>query len=389
MSDMSDNISLVDGLPGLRGRTVANYRDIANVIEVEGDKPGTSPLAGALLKVPGAFHLDTVEAIIEQVRIQHDPDTNSAIAANETTYSAAAAELFNAMQDKLDESDDPEAPAGAEEWETIITLLEEDEVESAAQVYRENQEVLTDPGYTDIQRVVLLKQVLESSSKHDITPEILALAQYNPDRVLIEERFPSAFGALREIAERRTALEERKARRKETQQRVKDYSLAERGFGAGSQLHHVEAMMAAGEGAEAIAAVAVSHPGTPEDLLLEALEDASVETPARWLAGLENSGPKPGQVAKLAERLDVDTLRAIGARMNELASEGHDLSVPWLTDVVQHVYVPSVDVAPQLAVLVFHELNKECQDDPAMWAALVAATTDEENPFRLQDLEEI
>lgn len=379
-----------DDILGLYSPEIATYEDLALMLEtstLEENADG-SVLAASLLQLPDVFTQSTASAILDSVEFNiHSSERELGDNGEFLPASEILAKRFRRL-DEISKEEKTLDPVDTSILEQVVDFAEED-VEAARDFFQ----ATNDMRHTDqrelspMEKIRLLRDELEADSAEVTTGQLMLVEDRNTAAVA-ERYFPAAEKLLSALSEQEmTPAEERREERRQRAERER-YSAA--GNRQTAESSDFEIMLLLDEDPELVASVALNSVAITREQLLDSLAKASDLMIANWILGLERQQPQRGEIEKLMTNFNDDRIREIAAscqqELKKYDENDVDLpSIPWVVDVIQHVYVPRMYLDAPTAELVRHELAKICGDDPALWlAVLLSDTTD--TPTRIQDI---
>lgn len=384
--------STLDDLMGLYAPEIATYKDLSLLIETSTieENPNGSVLAASLLQLPEVFTQNTAAVILDSVGFSV-PLEEREFLAGEGEYESLADALAKRF-DRLDSIDKEEQnlePVDVGVLEEIISFAQDD-VDAARELFQATDDLRHEEQrkLSPVEKVRLLLAELKHDSTEVTAGQFMLVEDYETSAVAARS-FPAAETLLSALQVKdMTPAEKRKADRL-------DRAVREREAGSGNRIMaestDLEIAILLEEDPETLASIALNTRTVEREQLLEVLENASDLMIANWMFGLEVQQPQPGEIEKLVTRFSED-------RINELAQECQTLlakreegegggtnPVPWIVDIIRHVYIPRIPLDAATAALVWHQLSDLCGDDPSMWLAVLLSDTSE-TPTRLQDI---
>lgn len=379
-----------DDILGLYSPEIATYEDLALMLETSNleENADGSVLAASLLQLPDVFTQSAASAILDSVEFNiHSSERE----LGDNGEFLPAAEILAKRFHRLSEISKEEKaldPVDTSILEQVLDFAAED-VEAARDLFQATDDLrhAEQRELRPMEKIRLLRDELEADSA-EVTPGQFMLVADRDTAAVAERCFPAAEKLLSALSEQElTPAEER---RQERRQRAERERYAAAGNRQTAESSDFEIMLLLDEDPELVASVALNSVGITREQLLDSLAKASDLMIANWVLGLERQQPQRGEIEKLMSNFTDDRIREIAAacqqELKKYDENGVDLpSIPWVVDVIQHVYVPRMYLDAPTAELVRHELAKICGDDPALWlAVLLSDTTD--TPTRIQDI---
>lgn len=368
---------------GIYTPTIATYSDL-ELMAKGGTFPGAgngSKLAASLLQLPNVFTTATASVLIDSSEFVSDEfEYELGVSGELDDRQTVAAERFaDLAAAEAKEKDFDELDLGL--LAVVVDLAQED-TEAAQEFYR-SQAIESIRPLGRLEKVRLLLDELNANSP-EVTPEQLLLVADYGTAETASRVFPEAeklFQALQE--ETLTPAQQRRVENRLRNVRERNYAAGGRALAEGTDL---DIMILLDEDPEATASVALNSSNVKQGTLLDILEKAADMQIAHWLMGLERQVPRKGDIEALTGRFDT-------ARVNEIArvcreqieTTEMDLSVPWILDIMRHVYIPSASLDAPTAAVVWHGLSQTCGNDPSLWLA-VALADNSDTPLRLSDV---
>ena len=369
----------LDDIYKLHSSRPADFNLLANMptldtVETTADG---STLAVALLGLPNAFSESTATLILDAVPLAYCDQT---IDLEHTFETLAERE---ASEQNLEELD-------ADGLELVLDMWLDDQ-DAAAIVFQDFQEYLREQrDLGEMEALKLLRSELESKSA-DVTVGQLLLLMNETTGATARYVFPEARDMFDILVSYEPELTPAEKRRKDRRDRLERNRIAGAGNRRRSDISDLENMIMLEEDPIAIAAMALNTSNVKDDQLLDILEHAETAQIRDWLFGRELNFPKPGQIADLMQRLTADRVEELiessHSMLEELAEGGQPVSgdLPYVFEIIEHVYMPRVLLSPATATVVHHELSQRIGDDPSIWTAVLMADTGDE-PVRFSDL---
>lgn len=368
---------------GIYTPTIATYSDL-ELMAKGGTFPGNgngSKLAASLLQLPNVFTTATASVLIDSSEFVSDEfEYELGVSGELDDRQTVAAERFAGLAEaEAEEKGFGELDLGL--LAVVVDLAQED-TEAAQEFYR-SQAIESIRPLGRLEKVRLLLDELNANSP-EVTPEQLLLVADYGTAETASRVFPEAeklFQALQE--ETLTPAQQRRVENRLRNVRERNYAAGGRALAEGTDL---DIMILLDEDPEATASVALNSSNVKQGTLLDILEKAADMQIAHWLMGLERQVPRKGDIEALTGRFDT-------ARVNEIArvcreqieTTEMDLSVPWILDIMRHVYIPSASLDAPTAAVVWHGLSQTCGNDPSLWLA-VALADNSDTPLRLSDV---
>lgn len=377
---------------GLYSPEIATYHDLSLLIEtssIDSENPDGSTLAASMLQLPDVFTHGIASVILDSVAFEVAADERELQEGGDWKETREIlAERFQRLAD-LDQEEQAQPEVDTSILEQVLEFAEVD-TEAARELYKvtAEQRRIDQRPLQEVEKIRLLLEELKADSA-EVTPGQLQLAADRQTAQVAAIAFPKAEELLEALTDddELTPAEARKQDRIERAERERNKAAGNRMLAATSDL---EIMLMLDEDPEVIAQIALNTPGVQTDQMVDILEKASDRSIFYWMFGMEQQQPQPGSIEKLMDRFSDDRIRELAATcaavIADMKSEGGRApSVPWVVDIIRHVYIPHVEIDAASAALVWHELSGICGDDPSAWLAFLLADTTE-TPTRLQDL---
>ena len=373
---------------GLYMPDMATYRVLATMVQVSTieENPEGSALAESLLYLPDVFTQATAAVLLDSVSFNTTPEDYQTDVG--TTFRDVIVDRYNTLAEQdAEDKKQPDIDTGI--LEEVLALAEED-LEAAKAFYQSTNELRRElqRQLGEVEKIRLLLSELQRNSS-EVTVGQLQLVEDRQTSEAAARAFPAAEDLLSALQEEELTPAEQ--RRLDRQHRVN----AERTAGAGNrgltEASDLEIMIMMDEDPVAITSMALNSRNVDNDQLIDLLEDATNEQLFYWMFGMESQWPQRGNIEELMSRFTDERIRELAAvckeRLDKFQEANNEAlpAVPWITDIIRHVYIPRVQLDTASAALVWHDFSDTCGDDPSMWLAVLLADTGD-TPTRLQDV---